>query len=174
MKRIDYINKTKYCSICKCNLSWDSFYFRQFKTVSSVPYGWCKNCTIKRNGASRRKYGHRYLDKQRVTSANYKKRNNTKNKFTNLKSEAKRRNYSMNITFIEYENLMSKPCYYCGCSLKELTGGCLDRIDNNLGYEIDNVLPCCGICNKTRHNAWTVAETKVMIKAALEYRNKHD
>ena len=41
--------------------------------------------------------------------------------------------------------LMNEPCHYCGFVAKFLNG--IDRKDNARGYEIDNVLPCCGTCN---------------------------
>ena len=48
-------------------------------------------------------------------------------------------------------------CYYCNLELNE-TGIGLDRLDNKNGYNIDNVVPCCGPCNYTRGNRFTVKE----------------
>lgn len=85
---------------------------------------------------------------------------------------AQTRNIVWNLSFAEFKILIKQTCYYCQNNLgKHIhSGSGLDRIDNTKGYTIDNVLPCCGICNKTRNNFFTVEETKVAIKAILEYR----
>jgi len=40
--------------------------------------------------------------------------------------------------------LINRPCFYCG--QKNDTKG-LDRVDNNKGYLIENVVSCCQQCN---------------------------
>lgn len=50
-------------------------------------------------------------------------------------------------------------CHYCGAppsgrqkqvrSVYVYTG--VDRKDNDAGYTIENVVPCCGICNHAKH-----------------------
>ena len=42
-----------------------------------------------------------------------------------------------------------KPCYYCGSEI-ETVG--IDRVDNKIGYEFDNCVPCCGLCNKMKNS----------------------
>lgn len=52
--------------------------------------------------------------------------------------------------------------------------GC-DRIDNNKGHSIDNVVPCCNICNTVRGNNFTVDEMKLLgslIKKIINNRGK--
>lgn len=48
-----------------------------------------------------------------------------------------------------YENIFSKPCYYCG-ETDWLKLGC-DRIDNTKPHTPDNVVPCCHSCNCHKH-----------------------
>lgn len=95
-------------------------------------------------------------------------------RYTMLKSYAKKKEHPFTINKQEYFELISKPCYYCKNSLLEETGGGLDRIDNNKGYVIENVLPCCGTCNKIRGASLTVEEALVAIRAVLAYRNIGD
>lgn len=52
------------------------------------------------------------------------------------------------------ENILSKPCIYCGDTINI---GC-DRIDNNLAHNKDNVVPCCRECNIGRGNNFTHEE----------------
>jgi len=60
------------------------------------------------------------------------------------------------LTDAEILHLTSLPCFYCDSPHSNLTrtkrGDCiqhngLDRVDNNKGYTIDNVVPCCRYCN---------------------------
>ncbi len=62
---------------------------------------------------------------------------------------AKYRGLIFDISQCDYENLLSKTCYYCGLTVAG-TGCGLDRLDNRLGYTIDNVVQCCKICNQAR------------------------
>jgi hypothetical protein len=74
------------------------------------------------------------------------------------KACAKKRGYSFNLNFKEFINLTQQNCYYCGISpnrycksrnSKFLYNG-LDRLNNDLGYEIENVVPCCKNCNTAK------------------------
>lgn len=96
-------------------------------------------------------------------------------RFASLKSVAKRRGLIMLITKEQHKILLGRPCYYCNRSLLNETGLGLDRIDNNkkLGYTIDNVLPCCGDCNRTRGDRFTVDEMKFITEKLIEYRNRN-
>jgi len=62
----------------------------------------------------------------------------------------------------EFKILTKKNCYYCNTEPKQVCftenrknkyiyNG-IDRIDSNKGYEINNVLPCCGFCNRMKLN----------------------
>jgi hypothetical protein len=75
-----------------------------------------------------------------------------------LRKFRKRFNYLYkddNLLFIEFLNLSIQDCFYCGAKPKnktELPSNGLDRIDNNKGHSIDNVVPCCIYCNKSKRN----------------------
>ena len=71
-----------------------------------------------------------------------------KGKFVKIKQKAKKRNINFSLSFDLYESqLWGKPCHYCGCEI-EATG--LDRKDNDKGYEVGNVVPCCLPCNNKK------------------------
>lgn len=76
----------------------------------------------------------------------------------------KRKKYSWELTEDEYCQLIALPCTYCGFPTYDATGIGLDRIDNTKGYSPDNVLPCCGECNRIRSNFYTVPEMKLIGK----------
>jgi hypothetical protein len=64
---------------------------------------------------------------------------------------ARRRNLSFELTKEEFRKLIKDVCYYCGGEpLKSEQGylyNGLDRVDNNKGYRLDNVVTCCYKCN---------------------------
>jgi hypothetical protein len=73
------------------------------------------------------------------------------------------------ITFAYWQELVSRPCYYCGGPLNPQGLG-LDRIDNAMGYVEQNVVPCCKNCNTMKNSFLTHNEMLVAMKAILEYR----
>lgn len=93
-------------------------------------------------------------------------------RYSTCRSKAKQAGRDFEISFEVFKSLISMPCHYCNCNLRNMSGYSLDRIDNSKGYLETNLLPCCGDCNRTRGNRWTVEETEVMIKAVMEFRKK--
>src|SRR3989344_2779180 len=77
----------------------------------------------------------------------------TKQRFSQMIYHAKRRNFAATLTFEEYENLIKLPCYLCGEPvISEHGGHGIDRIDNSMGYTMDNCRSCCGICNRMKRD----------------------
>lgn len=76
------------------------------------------------------------------------------------KHRAKKKGYSMNITYEQFKTLTSKNCVYCGSSPTnchtlrgrnvKITYNGIDRIDSNIGYELSNCVTCCPKCNKMK------------------------
>lgn len=77
-----------------------------------------------------------------------------------IKYGALKRSYEWGLSKEQCRQLMTQPCYYCGAEPVQTThpAGCngafvhngLDRTDNEKGYEVGNVVPCCEICNKAK------------------------
>lgn len=67
-----------------------------------------------------------------------------------LKGSAKARGINVNLDVNKYQYLIDHGCSYCGSDLSKEKGYCLDRIDNNRGYVISNVVACCKICNRAK------------------------
>lgn len=78
---------------------------------------------------------------------------------------AKKRAYEFSLTLDEYvDNFVGRACHYCGedlpwndrnyrsedRSFRKSNGSHLDRKDNSKGYSLDNCVPCCGDCNRTK------------------------
>lgn len=98
------------------------------------------------------------------------RKNYISSRFGLARSNARRRNLSWELTLSEYSELVRKPCHYCQTPILKGPGASLDRIDNLKGYELSNVLPCCGSCNIMRHTQLTVEEMEVAMKAVLDLR----
>lgn len=73
---------------------------------------------------------------------------------------AKRRGLSFTISLDRFRELTSQECHYCG-GPPSLTIGSrskhseyryngVDRVDSRVGYEEDNIVPCCGVCNRMK------------------------
>lgn len=63
---------------------------------------------------------------------------------------AKQRKYNWNLTFEQAVGLLFQArCWYCGDKYDKLG---IDRIDNNTGYEPNNVVSCCTMCNRIKNN----------------------
>ena len=89
------------------------------------------------------------------------------------KKRAKRNDVILNfdLTFKEYREIAKYKCYYCGNlnnnNEKECVG--LDRIDNNKGYDKENIVPSCYICNIMKLKS-DITEFIDKINKILKYR----
>lgn len=86
--------------------------------------------------------------------------------FKIFKSGAKVRNKTWNLTQEQVAKIITSNCRYCLRYFPEKMG--IDRIDNSIGYELNNVAPCCNQCNKAKH-IMSISEFKELIK--LIYQN---
>jgi len=88
-----------------------------------------------------------------------------RNIFTQYIAKCKKKNIEFLISENNFYELIERPCYYCGSNPKNLKTvrtsatkvkkyfyNGIDRINNNKGYEKNNVVPCCNICNKAKLN----------------------
>jgi hypothetical protein len=78
------------------------------------------------------------------------------------KKKAKQRNLNFNLTDDEIKELIFKNCFYCNAlptnkreshpnSGKLIFNG-IDRKNSNLGYSVENCVPCCKYCNKMKQD----------------------
>ena len=76
----------------------------------------------------------------------------------------------------EFISIITSSCYYCGdaagneivvCGERFRYNG-IDRINNEEGYEITNVVPCCKVCNSMKGDL-TREEFFKYIKKILDY-----
>ena len=88
--------------------------------------------------------------------------------FQSTKSGARKRKIEFRFNANEFVGWYEKQpqiCYYCNRTLEQvlknsrgITRLTIDRIDNNLGYFIKNMVLCCFLCNEIKHDYFTEAE----------------
>ena len=76
------------------------------------------------------------------------------------KGAARRRGLVWALTDEDFEKITAQVCHYCGCppSAREVQAqgrsnfvyNGIDRVDNSFGYALDNVVPCCSVCNNAK------------------------
>lgn len=89
-----------------------------------------------------------------------------------------KRNHETTLTFEDVKTLIYSECYYCeqkpdvvgtiwkkaiddGRSIKRIG---IDRVDNSKSYSLDNVVPCCFVCNKIKRDLSVEKLVKILEK----------
>lgn len=78
--------------------------------------------------------------------------------YAGYKNKAAKRNYVWNLTIEEFYNIITQNCHYCGKEPSNIAKfkdqifvqSGIDRVDNTLGYNINNCVPCCIVCNRAK------------------------
>jgi len=150
-------SRTEYFFNCKCECGAEKSVrlsnMQQKKTVSCGCYGKEINKTTHQGNTYRRKsFGENSLN---TLIKRYKR-------------DAKIRNIDYILTRTDFVSLTSADCFYCGAkpstvmkvpnSYGDYTYNGIDRVDNNIGYTINNCVPSCKECNSKKN-----AITKEMI-----------
>jgi hypothetical protein len=82
--------------------------------------------------------------------------------YAHYKRHARTRNLIWNLNQEDFRKLINQNCFYCGCEPQQKWGKSInngyyiyngiDRKDNNIGYNIENCVSCCGECNRAKLN----------------------
>lgn len=119
----------------------------------------CKKCSNIENGKLRRDPDARVRDL-----------------FNRYMASARRRGFEFLLPISSFRELISKNCSYCGLPpstvhrkhAQTFTYTGIDRVDNSLGYEETNTVPCCKMCNQAKMN-FSKTEFLSWLKRAYEY-----
>lgn len=115
---------------------------------------------------SSRKWRLNNLDKAREASRRWNRNNPDKvnarkevwkrslgGRYSNLLSNAKTNNRTVELTLEQWIEIIKQPCYYCGDPvLSEINGYGIDRLDSSSDYFLSNCVPCCSVCNGMKSN----------------------
>jgi hypothetical protein len=89
----------------------------------------------------------------------YSKRN-----YNTYKKGAEERKLVFDLSNEDFENLTNDKCYICDRDPDDGFDNGIDRINNNIGYTLDNCETCCGDCNFLKK---TLSLNDFLIKCAL-------
>jgi hypothetical protein len=100
-----------------------------------------------------------------------RERNYKAERFTNMKTHysmyihnALKRGKELLLQFDEFCELCIKPCHYCEHYVEGEVNG-IDRINNDIDYELSNCVPCCKMCNHMKsyyHPSFFIEKAKIM------------
>lgn len=90
--------------------------------------------------------------------------------------------YPVSITYEQFFVLTQfKQCHYCGADLRwaeystqahRMHASNLDRKDNDLPYDIDNVVVCCPRCNRAKNTHFTYEEWMQLAKNIRRWKKE--
>ena len=89
--------------------------------------------------------------------------------YNEYKRRANNKLLHFELTINDYIELITANCYLCDRKSCEKYKNGIDRVDNNIGYIISNVKPCCGSCNYIKKNM----ELGELFDKMLMIYNKH-
>lgn len=160
-----YLNSLRGFALFQCECG-EQFFLRDTNTFDgwdSIKCPWCKRRAIMPPNV-----GERYVMKR-------------------IKSDAARAGREFDLSLEQIKTLIHSPCHYCGgrnrntINVKSKVKGQylikgfkyngLDRKHNDVGYVIDNVVPCCVICNRAK-NSMDYEAFLQWIEDMIQYRRE--
>jgi hypothetical protein len=142
------------CSTCKQWKPYDKFVAKNLTTAS---------------GIQKRRFSYRCLHCEALRARAY--RRTIKGRFTFAKITARRAKHEFHLTIEQYGDLILQPCHYCKFTPHE-NGTWLDRVDSAGHYTLDNVVPCCGLCNVIKGNQFTEEEMLLLGPVVSQIKSK--
>jgi len=131
---IEHISNSTIQICVKCGKDYE-----QFQTRHHKPSKLCKRCNNTNLKQDNKRIGR---------IRNYKNEHfrNIQIYYKDYILSAKNRNYTFGLEFNDFKTIVLSECYYCQYSKEEEVNG-IDRLNNTIGYEKDNCVPCCEMCN---------------------------
>jgi hypothetical protein len=105
------------------------------------------------------------------------RKNSDRGQFLSIRRGAILRDMQFAITFESALEFKNKPCFYCGENVPRIG---IDRVNNDIGYVVGNLVTCCTICNRMKTNysvnnfikhCRKISEHFIKVEKALNWRN---
>lgn len=133
-------------SIWECRCDCGNFVF---VSVADLRRGHTKSC-----GCLRREYVANNLSGKSPNFQTGEWVGSENQVYRQYQNTAKRKSREFDLTKEQFWSIATQDCTYCGAvPSKDQHGNIrngLDRVDSSIGYRIDNVVPCCWICNTAK------------------------
>lgn len=166
---------TKKCKICEIEKPCGEFH-KMKKGLFGVRTT-CKECRkIEKQDYNSREYvkiknKQYYLEhKDEIRERTNKHRLTLNGQFHQYKKSAKKRGIEFELTQKECEPFFNSNCYFCN-DLYDGLG--MDRLDNAIGYKLNNIVPCCYRCNIMKHTSTEDDFIKQIEKILNNLKNKN-
>lgn len=143
----DIIEMTRICYVCKETKSLGEFCRNSNRRASMGRSHECRVCHNLRGRKNKNTPAHR---------------------FSTYKSSAQVRKISFNLTYEEFISFWEKPCHYCGDPIEGIG---LDRKNQQGDYSIENVVPCCRVCNRAKNIQTTEEFIEMCLKVSKNFKN---
>ena len=150
--------QTKICT--GCNETKDVSCFYKDKKASDGLCFRCKDC----NKAASKAY--REANRDKVNAYHKAHSQSQRGRYNSYKSGAKRRSLPFELSFDEFMIFWQANCHYCGDQIATIG---IDRIDSNVGYSLENCVPCCARCNYVKLD-YDIEETNMHILKMLKHQ----
>jgi hypothetical protein len=120
--------------LCDCGKTYST---RPTNLVNGISHG-CRSCALKG------KAGRHFMESREKALRRAER---------DYQSGAFRRDYGWALNTLQFRELISGPCFYCG----EAPAKGIDRQKNEVGYTVENCVSCCKRCNFSKRTS-TVQE----------------
>lgn len=127
-------------------------------------YAYCCRDCVKLQGAT---YHSRVKDDPDYKKGRKEYRDSIHGRYSEYKKAARERGFVFPLSKEDCLTFWNKNCCYCG---DLITGLGMDRVDSSRGYELDNLVPCCMVCNRMKLN-YTTENFLFHIKKILHHMN---
>jgi hypothetical protein len=118
--------------------------------------------------------------------------------YDRCRNNANQRNITFSINFDQFINMATQDCKYCGSAPKRYSAyvkangidlcdgnsviqatidrswifaNGIDRVNSDIGYRLDNCVPCCSICNAAKTDM-TLVEFELWLDNMVKFRSK--
>jgi len=107
--------------------------------------------TPEKRQATVARYRQKYPERTRARWAREEQqRDPVKRTWKSYRANAKYKGFPYNLPRALHDDLVTDRCFYCGSDPNPVNG--IDRVDNSRGYEDDNVVSCCEMCNRAKRD----------------------
>ncbi len=159
-----------YNGVSKSLKEWSAYFGLNYNGIKQRYYRG-KNYTTEEILFGKNKKSRGDITSINTISDEQKRRDKISKMLSAYKCKDKKKGYICNITKDYLTNIIyNSKCFYCG-DTKNIG---LDRIDNNRGHEIGNVVPCCYECNVARSNNFSFKEMLKLGKVIKQIKRERN